>query len=422
MATPQSPLDSRHNEQTGGPSGFIQYNDLTLVVDYGRIYMNDNQIGFLYEDGTLTETIDVLGDSPTPRPIEAIKGCHFRGIDSTGLALTLPGAKGGPTGNLSYNGIALQVINGRIASPEHKLAGEMDDAGNIYLRNSKEHLLKRALNEMTQLNSVFSGQKSTGETLKHDFTRPLFRKDKSYTENEIIRYFEDFDKLSTVEKKYVIDSMSLWSSCGLLQVVRKSEGNAMLGNVKHGAAGVTAVKAGYVTLDKEEFDKEITLFRRFGSLAVVATKIKPYLEVRINLVVAHEFGHQVQFALSQAAQDQIQDLYESRRKHSEKLYAPPPGYDGQAELIQPQDVKERLFVSGYARTSRHEYWSECLAAFSTKDGRQILKEIDEPIYRVLCDLVLQPVKLLRRVFHDTIIDLQASLRLGGELKEDLLDL
>ena len=80
---------------------------------------------------------------------------------------------------------------------------------------------------------------------------------------KMIRYFRDYDKLQIQQKKYVLDSLNIWASSGLLQIVRKSEGDCMLGNIKHGAAGVTGVKSGYVTLDKEEFDKEILLFKKF---------------------------------------------------------------------------------------------------------------------------------------------------------------
>lgn len=393
-----------------------------LVVDYGKVYGADGvPCGFLYEDGFLINTTGPLGNSQNVRPIEDIDGCVFRGIDSGGIELDLPGVRLGPSGNLSYNGKAMLVVNGRIATQDHKLVGEFDDDGNFYVRDYVHRIARRKLDENTQLHTTFDGRKSDGSPWKHEFTRPLYRKDKGYSDNEIIRYFEEFDKLNTAQKQYVCDSMRMWSSCGLLQVVRKSEGTAMLGNVKHGAAGVTGVRTGYVTLDKEEFEKEITLFKRFGPLAVISTRFKPFVEVRINLVVAHEFGHQLEFVLSQASQEKITELYEQHKRRCDKLHPLPPEYDGGSEVLPPQQVHERVFISGYARSSMHEYWAECAAAFSVKESRQLLKEMDPGIYEILRDVILNPDKMVRPVFHDTILDLQSSLRVGGELMDGILD-
>lgn len=416
MAT-QTPSESA---QATGPSGFIEYNGEMLVVDYGRVYSEGSPIGYLFEDGVFRDTAGVLGASAQSRLIDEIPGCVFRGIDNRGQELVLPGNERGPTGKLTYNGVVLNVLNGRIATADHKYVGELKNDGTILLRNGPAREGGRALQELTQLNTKFEGQKGNGEKWSHEWARPLSRHDRSYVENEIIRYFQDWDRLQVAQKKYVQESLHLWAASGLLQVVRKSEGNCMMGNVRHGAAGVTGVRTGYVTLDKEEFEKEIVLFRKFGTLAVVSTHHKPYVEVRVNLVVAHEFGHQVEFVLSQATQEHIESLYLERKKRQGRQTPPPPGYEGAAELLQPPQVYNRVFVSGYARTSKHEYWAECLAAFSVKEGREKLKEVDPQIHALLCQLIVKPEELLRRVFHDTILDLQESLRIGGELKEDIL--
>ncbi len=399
----------------------MEYRGQTLVVDYGRVYMDGTPIGFLFEDGYLQGTSGLLGNTEQLKLIDDLRGCVFRGIDASGLDLELPGMEPGPSGQLTYNGLSFNVLNGRVASHDHRLVGEFDNLGNFYLRDGANREAKRQLDENVRLNTTFVGAKNNGEDFKYEFTRPLSRRDKSYTENEIIRYFQEFDQLTGPQKKYVIESLNLWSACGLLQVVRKSEGNCMLGNIKHGAAGVTGVRSGYVTLDRDEFVKEIDLFRNFGALAVAPGKSKPWLEVRANLVVAHEFGHQVEFCLSQAVQERVREIYENLHKRCERVHRLPAGYDGMSELLEPQQVHNRHFVSGYARTSHHEYWAECLAVFSVKDGRDKLKTVDPAIYEVLRELVLAPQNLIRRVFHDTIIDLQASLKLGAEFSADLLN-
>ncbi len=397
-----------------GPSGFLELHGHMLVVDYGQVYMEGNPVGFLFEDGYLNQ-------AKVTKPIEEIHGCVFRGIDANGIALELPTGTAGPSGKLIYNGVTLNVTNGRIGTLDHRLVGEMEDDGTVYMRDGVNKVARVKLDENSQLTTIFEGKKSDGEPWKHEFVRPLYRKDKSYSDNEIIRYFAEFDKLKTAQKKYVCESMNVWAASGVLQVVRKSEGNCMLGNVKHGAAGVTGVRTGYVTLDKEEFEKEITLFAKFGSSAVVSTRFKPFLEVRINLVVAHEFGHQLEFCLSQATQNKIRDLYEARVKLCDSKHPLPPEYEGLSELLTPQQVPERLFISGYARSSKHEYWAECVAAFSVKDSRDYLKKLDPEIYQILLEVITKPENVMRRVFYDNVLELQSSLRVGGELTANLIN-
>jgi hypothetical protein len=77
-------------------------------------------------------------------------------------------------------------------------------------------------------------------------------------------------------------------------------------------------------------------------------------------------------------------------------------------------------LSGYAKTSVHEFWAECVAAFSVKESREKLKEFDPAISKLLTDLVMDPTSLLRLPLHKSILDIQAGLRLGGEFNNDLL--
>jgi len=404
-----------------GPSGFIELNGQMLVVDYGKIYLDGSPVGFLFEDGMLKDTSGPFGSTSGLKPIDEIPGCIFRGIDATGLELELPGAVPGPTGTMKYNGVPLTVVMGRVSTQDHRLVGSFDDEGNLFLRDTVKRAPRRKLDETTQLTTIFQGTKSSGAPWNHEFVRPLYKKDKPYSDNEILRYFENFDGLTAAQKRYVIESLKLWASCGLLQIVRKSEGTAALGNVKHGAAGATGVRTGYVTLDREEFEKEIGYAKRFGMLATVATTIKPYYEVRLNLVVAHEYGHQLEFILSQATQDRIADLFGQRLSRSERLFPLPQAYEGTSELLPQEKIFERVFISGYARQSKFEYWAECVAAFSVKESREALKRIDPEIHEILRELVLSPDKMVRAVFVDTIADLQASLRVGNEFSDDLLD-
>ena len=175
------------------------------------------------------------------------------------MELVLPGDQPGPTGTLVYNGITFNVVNGRIGTLDHRLVGHLEDDGSISLRDFAKQEPYRILDENSQLASSFAGTKSNGDPFRCEFARPLYKSDRKYFENEILRYFEEYGSLNGPQKKYVVENMKLWASSGILQVVRKSEGTAALGNVKHGAAGVTGVRTGFVTLDREEFDRDIGL-------------------------------------------------------------------------------------------------------------------------------------------------------------------
>lgn len=404
-----------------GPSGFLELAGQMLVVDFGRIYHDGAPVGVLYDDGYLQHTSGVLGTNGGLRPIESISGCMFRGIDSTGLELVLPMGERGPSGALKFNGVSYHVCHGRIAAPDHGLMGEIDDSGTVFLRDPHNKVSRRKLDESTQLSTLFEGKKSTGDVLKVEYHRPLYRKDKKYSEAEMIRYFMDFDQLNGTQKKYLFENLRLWSATGLLQVVRKSEGNCALGNVKHGAAGQTGVRTGNVTLDKEEFDRDIEYYYKHGCFAAVFTRIKDYLEVRLNLVVAHEFGHQLEFVLSQATQEKIKDLHRDQKKRCDKLHPLPEEYGGAAELVPQHSIEKRVFISGYARSTHHEYWAECAAAFSIKQSRDYLQTQDPAVYEILRKIVYEPETVLRPNLVEPIMALQASLRAGGELHGNLLN-
>jgi hypothetical protein len=404
-----------------GPNGFIEISGNMLVVDHGKIFLDGSQVGVLFEDGLIQGTAAPLDGFKGLKTIEELPGVTFRGIDSQGIVLEFPSARSGPTGLIKYNNtVSLTVIHGRICTQDHKVKGTIDDKGRIVLRDHKNPQLLHELDENSQLNTVFQGLNSKGRPFTYEFVRPLHKKDRTYMDNEIIRYFEDYERLTTVQKNYVLETMKMWAASGILQIIRKSEGDAALGNVKHGASGVTGVRTGKVTLDKEEFEVEIKLYRQFGPIAKIQTRIRPYYEVRINLVVSHEFGHQLEFCLSQAHQDKIEDLYKERMSRCNKLHALPKGYEGGSELLLMHQIEERVFISGYSRASFHEYWAECVAAFSVKESREALKAMDPPVYEMLHEIIFSPEKSLSKKFEVDSRKLQTSLRLGGELTDDLL--
>jgi len=431
-----------------GPSGFLQLGAHLLVVDYGKVYHQDgSQIGFLFEDGLLEGTAEPLGKWDGLKSIEELNGAIFRGIDSYGLQLELPGPDRGPIGGLMYNftisdpqsgssnpadmgstgGLRYNskkdffVLFGRIATPDHKLVGRMTDDGTLYFRDERFPETLRKMDENSQLSTLFQGTKSNGQAWRHEFQRQLYKPDKIYWENEINRYFEDMDRINAQQKKYIYDTMKFYADSGLLHMVRKSEGGAALGNVRHGASGVTQVRSGKVNLDRDEFEREVQFFKKFGALMAVPSQCKPYVEVRINLVVAHEYGHQLEFCLTQATQDRINEIYQKRLHACNRLHPLPEEAGTVSELIQPHQFEERIFVSGYARSTVHEFWAECVAAFAIKESRDVLKQIDSEIYDLLMEVVLKPERVVSTLEgkRENILALQTSLRVGGILTEDV---
>lgn len=410
--------------KTSGPTGFLQLGSAHFlsVLDGKVIHPSDDgEIGFLFDDGLLMGLREPLGVWDGLKTIEELPGAAFQGIDALKVPMQLPGPERGPIGGLKYNGRELMVLFGRIATLDHKLIGRMSDDGTLYFRDPRFPDTYRKMDETCQLATVFQGTKSNGQAWKQEFQRSLHLPDKSYWENEVMRYFVDYDRINQAQRKYVLDTMKLFALSGLLQLVRKSEGTAGLGNVKHGAAGVTGVRTGNVTLFKDDFEKEVNFYKRFGALMVIPfTRLKPFVEVRINLVVAHEYGHQLEFCLAQASQQRIQDIYEERLQKAAKLHPIPDEAGTVSEIVEPHEIEKRTFVSGYARSSWHEYWAECVAAFAVRESRDELRNRDPQIYELLCDVVLQPEKVLSPRLQESMLSLQTSLRAGGELPDEIL--
>lgn len=407
-----------------GPNGFLECNQSYFTVSDGKICAEDGTVvGILYENGVIQGKSAPFDGWTSTKSIEEVPGCTFKGIDRSGLTLELPRASSGPTGLLIYNHVPHTVIKGRIATYSHDLVGEIDDNAVITLRACKNPAQLIEIKETSQLQTDFKGVKSDGSPYVYAFERPLHKqKDKPYSENEIITYFDlDWHKLNEKEKAYIVDSLRLWTRTGWLQIVRKATGagRAMFGNVRHGASGVTGVLTAYVTIDRGEFETEIRFFENYGILS--RHKRAEGSEIRVNLVVSHEFGHQLEMTLSQACRDRIQNYYDAKIKLCKEKHPPPPGFENGAEMLQDHQIEDRCFISGYSRTSMHEYWAEALAAFSMYESRYELKRIDPQIHDLLVELVFSPETLLSPGLQEMALELQASLRVGGELTDDLLN-
>ncbi len=405
-----------------GPSGFIQIGETEfIIVDYGQVIKDGLVIGKIYDDGFMQVKGNTIGNHRNNFFIDLISNLSFRGQDSFGLSLELPEKIKAPSGDLYYDGKLFKVVNGRICSSEHNYLGIFDDLGDIYLRCPKSRRNSVKLDENSLLNFKFTGQHHDGEKFNYDYTKTLNRPNRSYIENEIIRYFEDYDSLTSIQKKYVNENLTLWAACGILQTVRKSEGNCAFGDIRHGASGVTGVRTGNVTLDKGEFETEIKLFFHEGPLCnlMVLSNLN-HIETRVNMVVSHEFGHQLEFVLNQKAQNRIAELYKTRFEKSQKLFPYPSGYDGRSEIITRNQFQDRIFYSGYSKQSSEEFFAESIAAFSVEKTRLDLKTFDFELYSLIEQIVTDSSQMLRSVLSDSINDLQLSLSIADIYKENLI--
>ncbi len=230
-------------------------------------------------------------------------------------------------------------------------------------------------------------------------------------------YLLGYDDLNPNQKRYVLESLQLWYSCGLLRLAYKLEGGAKFGKLKYGAICSASVRSGIVTIDLLELEKEVESYERYGPLKLMPSTVAGYYEVMLNLSVSHGFAQQIRFCLSQDAQDHIQKLFESRLTQCDTLHPLPEVARRSSELVRDaQD--QRCFISGWARQSWHHYWAESMAAYSVKECREKLRNLDLEIYDVISELIFHPEKLLSPRIIETLEAIQRELREANQFSLD----
>jgi hypothetical protein len=240
-------------------------------------------------------------------------------------------------------------------------------------------------------------------------------------DNIIADYFEGFESLSATQQNYVVESLNVWKASGLLQVVMEGKVKMFFGKLKEGSSACVNVDTGNAVLSADEFEREVKFFQRFGVLMAVPTRVPGFIEVRLNAVVSHSFAHQLQFVLSKRTQERILELYRIRLDNCNRLHPAPEGSTLTSEVFAQAQFADSVFVAGYARTSPHEYFAEAVSAFSFKDGRDRLKEVDRDIYQLLVDLIYQPEGMLIPDREKSLLEIRAQIKAGGGLPRDFLN-
>lgn len=78
------------------------------------------------------------------------------------------------------------------------------------------------------------------------------------------KYFLDYESLEINQQKCVSDCFNLWYLSGLLKTVYKTQGGADFDTLTDGATVACSVRTGNVKIDRENFQREVQSFERYG--------------------------------------------------------------------------------------------------------------------------------------------------------------
>lgn len=206
------------------------------------------------------------------------------------------------------------------------------------------------------------------------------------------KYFDNLANLEPSLIRYVENNLKLWEECGLVELVAEIVGMRARIDTEHKQR--FQVENLYALLGETGLDDEKRFFERWGAFAVVRPpKVAdpPLMEVRLNLVVAHMFANQLFRLLSDSFIEQINSRFEEKLEtcqHRESA--------NHSELFATgQEIQQRHFVSSHARTEDHEYWEECVSAFSVKQSRIALRDLDPQMHQLLVSFVREPENYLK---------------------------
>jgi len=252
------------------------------------------------------------------------------------------------------------------------------------------------------------------------------------TAPELPTYFAGFDDLTDDQKAYVASCLDIWIASGLLSVVvNRGKQAEMFATPEDRYERATSYRtlveerraSGHVVFDSKELERDMAGFQKFGPLASSRPMLSnaKMIEVRGNMCVSHEFGHQLLDILSFSAKERLQSFYKARLDRCNKVHPLLEGYSGNSELVALEQANERVFITGYSRSEPYEYFAEAVGAFSFKQSREQLKVIDPEIYQFLCDLIHKSEGMFDPTWQDAVSSAQIQQRASGALTDDLLN-
>ncbi len=231
------------------------------------------------------------------------------------------------------------------------------------------------------------------------------------------KYFLDYEDLEVNQQKYVSDCFRLWYLSGLLKTVYKSQGGADFDTLADGSTVACSVRTGNVKIARENFQREVESFERFGPVTSFATAENQVKGSCFNLSLLVGLGFQIEFCLSDQTRDSVREVFETAPSTSGTLSEPRPGENPP----QPWRPAPNLsFAPGTPHKSFHHYWAESLAAFSIKKSREQLQQVDSRIHALLTELVLQPEGKIGGNVKVTLLNSKKELLEADEYVDNLL--
>ena len=229
--------------------------------------------------------------------------------------------------------------------------------------------------------------------------------------SNISKYFEGFSELNSDAQKYLEATLSFFDKCGFVGLLIKYGKHARLDDL---GERLSIQENDYSVFDRNQFEREIAFFQKFGAFMAVPNKKAPLIEVRLNLVVAHEMAHQIQMLVEEKWLDQFVNMYNERHQTCEHTVGVP-------ELIMPYELEKRHFVTAYARLSPWEFFAESFCCFAVRDAHIKLRSIDFEVYEHLCELFHSPEKMFEMPWKMTLASIRAFHKVDRESVLNLLE-
>jgi hypothetical protein len=227
-------------------------------------------------------------------------------------------------------------------------------------------------------------------------------------------YFEGFDDISIESQEFLSKSVEFFERCGFIEFLLKQGLKARF----EGLNGASfRMKDKVAVFDPDELDRELKFSKKFGAMMAVPGKPSPLLDIRLNLVIGHGLAHQILPLLKSDFRERIAALYAEKTQSCNHSSGES---NKNVELLKPQEMPERHFVSSWARTDLAQYWAESFACFGRKDSKSMLEKIDAAMYSALREFFLHPENYMCSSCASSILEIRSANAISAETVNELL--